>query len=192
MKAILSAAVLAAGLTGFLETAEAHSFNVALVIAFAESSAGDARQVQDGFLLAARERDSHPDEESDGHLGGLDVYLYPVDLERESLADVRALLRREQIDILAVIGPDEAAEEIRPLVAGSQTLLLGPGRLRSASTEAFRNAFQAAFGYQPATPAAEGYNAGRRMDAAVRPLGGVDDRVALQRALDETGDGIDW
>ncbi|MCK5273722.1 MAG: hypothetical protein KAJ11_10195 [Alphaproteobacteria bacterium] len=192
MKTILPIAVLVAGLTGFVETAKAHSFNVALVIALAEPSAGDARQVRDGFLLATRERDGHPDEESDGHLGGLDVYLYPVNLERESLAGVRALLRREQIDILAVIGPDEAAEEIRPLVAGSKTQLLGPGRLQSASTESFTNAFLAAFGYRPATPAAEGYNAGRRIDAAVRPLGGVDDRPSLRRALDETRNGLDW
>ncbi|MEN8196259.1 MAG: hypothetical protein ABFS30_07060 [Pseudomonadota bacterium] len=192
MKTILPVVLLVAVLTGFVKTAEAHSFNVALVIALAEPSAGDARQVRDGFLLASRERDGHPDEESDGHLGGLDVYLYPVDLERESLAGVRALLQREEIDILAVIGPDEAADEIRPLVAGSQTLVLGPGRLRSASTEAFTNAFQAAFGYPPATPAAEGYNTGRRIDAAVRPLGGVDDRTSLRRALDETRNGLDW
>lgn len=192
MKPILPIAVLIAGLTGFVEMAAAHSFNVALVIALAEPSVGDARQARDGFLLAARERDGHPDEEADGHLGGLDVFLYPVDLERETLAGVRALLRREEIDILAVIGPDEVAEEIRPLVVGSQTLLLGPGRLRSASTEAFTNAFQTAFGYPPAAPAAEGYNAGRRIDAAVRPLGGVDDRPALRRGLDETRNGLDW
>ena len=192
MKAILPAAILVAGLTGFVGTAEAHSFNVALVIAFAEHSAAGVRQARDGFLLAARERDGHPDEEADGHLGGLDVYLYPVDLERESLAGVGALLQREQIDIIAVIGPDEAAEEIRPLVAGSRTVLLAPGRLRSASMDAFTNAFKAAFGYPSGAPAAEGYNAGRRIDAAVRPLGGVDDRAALRRAFDETRDGIHW
>ncbi len=192
MKTILPIAVLVAGLTGFVGTAKAHSFNVALVIALAEPSAANSRQVRDGFLLATRERDAHPDEESDGHLGGLDVYLYPVDLDRESLAGVRALLQREQIDILAIIGPEDAAEEIGLLVAGSRTALLAPGQLRPASAEAFKNRFQAAFGYLPAAPAAEGYNAARRIDAAVRPLGGVDDRVALRRALDETRNGFDW
>ncbi len=192
MKTILPIAVLVAGLTGFAGTANAHSFNVALVIALAEPSAANSRQVRDGFLLATRERDNHPDEESDGHLGGLDVYLYPVDLDRESLAGVRALLQREQIEILAVVGQDEAAEEIGPLIEGSRTVLLAPGRLPSTSMEAFKNAFQAAFGYPPSTPAAEGYNAARRIDAAVRPLGGVDDRVALRRALEETRNGFDW
>jgi len=192
MKTMAAAAALIAGLTGFVETAKAHSFNVGLVVALAEPPGADIRQVRDGFLLATRERDSHPDEESDGHLGGLDVYLFVVDPGQEPLSGVRALLQREQIDILAVIGPDQAAAEIRPLVAGSQAVLLAPGRLRSASTAAFTSAFEAAFGYPPATPAAEGYNAARRIDAAVRPLGGVGDRAALRRALDETRDGLDW
>ena len=192
MKAMMVAAALIAGIAGVPGGAKAHSFNVALVMALIEHSDANIRQVHDGFLLATGERDSHPDEESDGHLGGLDVYLFPVDLKRESLAGVRALLHREQIDILAVIGPDGAAEQIRALVAGSKTVLLAPGRLSSAPTEAFAKAFQAAFGYAPARPAAEGYNAARRIDAAVRPLGGVGDSAALRRALDETRDGLDW
>lgn len=190
MKTMVAAAALIAGLAGFSDGAQAHSFNVGLVMA--EASTAGARQVQDGFLLATRERDSHPDEESDGHLGGLDVYLFPVDPERDLLAGVRALLQQEQIDILAVIGPASAVEEIRPLVADSQTLLLAPGRVRPSSAEAFARAFEAAFGYAPETPAAEGYNAARRIDRAVRPLGGVADRAALRRALEETGDGLDW
>ncbi len=192
MKAMIVAAALIAGLAGVPDGAKAHSFNVALIIALTEHSDANIRLVRDGFLLATRERDSHPDTVSDGHLGGLDVYLFPVDLKRQSMAGVRALLQREQIDILAVIGPDSAVEQIRPLVAGSNTVLLAPGRLRSAPTEAFAKAFQAAFGYAPARPAAEGYNAARRIDAAIRPLDGVGDSAALRRALDETRDGLDW
>lgn len=192
MKTIVAVAALTAGLAVLSDSAKAHSFNVALIIALTEHPAADIRQVRDGFLLATRERDSHPDEESDGHLGGLDVYLYPVDLERESVPAVRALLQREQIDILAIIGPDEAASEIGPLVADSRTVLLAPGRLRAPPTTDFTTAFEGAFGYSPSEPAAEGYNAARRIDAAVRPLGGVDDRAALRRALDETRDGLDW
>jgi hypothetical protein len=181
-----------AGLAGLPGGAKAHGFNVGLVIALAGPSDVDARQVRDGFLLATRERDSHPDEESDGHLGGLDVCLFPVDLNRESPAGVRALLTREQIDILAIVGANDAVEEIEPLVAGSQTVLLTPGRPRRAPTQNFANAFRTAFGYAAATPAAEGYNAARRIDAAVRPLGGVGDGAALRQALDNTRDGLDW
>ena len=155
MKALIVAAALIAGLSSMPDGAKAHSFNVGLVVAMSEQSDANIRQARDGFLLATRERDSHPDEESDGHLGGLDVYLFPVDLKHESLAGVQALMQREQIDILAVIGPDGAAEQISPLVAGSKTVLLAPGRLASAPTQAFAKAFQAAFGYAPAMPAAE-------------------------------------
>jgi hypothetical protein len=139
MKALIVAAALIAGLAGMPGGAKAHSFNVGLVIALSEQSDANIRQARDGFLLATRERDSHPDEESDGHLGGLDVYLFPVDLKRESLAGIRALLQREQIDILAVIGPDDAADQFRPLVAGSKAVLLAPGRLASAPNQAFAN-----------------------------------------------------
>ncbi len=191
MKTIVAVAGLIAGLAGIPDGAKGHSFNAGLVIALAEPSSADVRQVREGFLLAARERDGHPDEEADGHLGGLDVYLYPVDLSREGLSGVRALLQREQIDILAVVGPEAAVTGIEPLVAGSQTVLLAPGRLR-APTKAFADAFEAAFGYPPSPAAAEGYNAARRIDAAVRPLGGVADRAALRRRLADTGDGLDW
>jgi ABC-type branched-subunit amino acid transport system substrate-binding protein len=192
MRPIAAAAALGFMLAAIPDDAAAHSFNVGLIIAPIEAAGTDARQVRDGFVLATRERDSHPDEESDGHLGGLDVYLYPVDLRRESLAGVRELLQRHQIDILAVIGPDGTVADIRPLLEGSQAVLLPPGRLRSPPTRAFADAFAAAFGYPPSLPAAEGYNAARRIDAAVRPLGGVGDREALRRALADTRDGLDW
>ena len=70
MKTIMTAAALMAGIAGISESAKAHSFNVGMVIALAEPSIADAAQVRNGFLLSTRERDSHPDEESDGHLGG--------------------------------------------------------------------------------------------------------------------------
>lgn len=193
MKTITGVAGLAAVLFGLADIANAHSFNVALVIAHAGSPAdGNARQVRDGFLLATRERDSHPDEESDGHLGGLDVYLHTIDLGHQSLAELPALLDRVPIDVLAVVGSAETAVEIAPLVDGTQTVLMAPGRLRLPLPEAFAAAFETAFGYPPGEPAAQGYNAGRRIDAAVRPLGGVDDRAALRRTLDRSRDGLDW
>ncbi|HSG95807.1 MAG TPA: hypothetical protein VLA28_09815, partial [Afifellaceae bacterium] len=70
--------------------AYAHSFNVALLVGSSGPAAGEDEQVRDGFLLATRERDSHPDEESDGHLGGLDVYLLMVEDRGDPVANVRA------------------------------------------------------------------------------------------------------
>ena len=65
---------LAAFLSAFAATpARAHSFDVDIV--FPESAPADAR---DSFLRefrrASAERDGHAGDESDGHLGGLDVY----------------------------------------------------------------------------------------------------------------------
>lgn len=192
MKALSHVAILVAVLCGLPDTVRAHSFNVALVIALAEPSAAAGREVRDGFLLATRERDGHPDEHSDGHLGGLDVYLHPVDLATESLAGVRAVLDRAKIDIVAVVGSAAAAADIRPLIDESRTLLMAPGRLRTPLPEDFARAFNAAFGYPPGEAAAHGYNAARRIDAAVRPLDGVADRATLRQALDTSRDGIDW
>jgi hypothetical protein len=192
MRRSITAAALVLGLAIVPHGAWGHSFNVGLVVALVEPTIAEIRQVRDGFLLAARERDGHPDEESDGHLGGLDVYVHLVSLDGGAPSAVRALLQRERIDILAVIGPGHAAEKLQPLVAGAPTVLLAPGRLPSPVPSAFVRAFQVAFGYPPGKHAAEGYNAGRRIDAAVRPLDSVGDPAALRRAFDETRDGLDW
>jgi hypothetical protein len=180
-----------------MSVALAHSFNVALLVGPSDSAENDAGQIRDGFLLATRERDSHPDEESDGHLGGLDVYLFPVDERGDLLAGVRALLGQEAIDILAVVGPDALTDKIRPLTAGMQTVLLAPGRMTfpGAATPAeqvFVETFTAAFGYPPSQSAARGYNAARRIDAAVRAQGGVSDKAALDQALRASESGFDW
>jgi hypothetical protein len=201
MRTVLTAAV---AMLIAVSAAHAHSFNVALVVGQAGPAASDAGQIRDGFLLATRERDSHPDEESDGHLGGLDVYLFLVEDRDDPPAGVRALFGQEAIDILAVTGPDVLVESFRPLTAGSQTVLLAPGRMAfpaSAATaaaaqapavRAFVEAFKAEFGYLPSQSAARGYNAARRIDAAVRAQGGVSDKAALQQALRASESGFDW
>lgn len=196
--------VAAAAILLSMSAANAHSFNVALLVGQSGPAASEGDQIRDGFLLATRERDSHPDEESDGHLGGLDVYLFVVEGRDDPLAGVRALLGQRTIDILAVTGPDVLVETVRPLTAGSQTVLLAPGQMAftaSAATggtdeapavRAFVEAFKAEFGYSPSRPAARGYNAARRIDAAVRAQGGVSDKAALRQALRQSESGFDW
>ena len=53
--------------------AQAHGFKVGLVAPFTGPEAARGRDIRDGFLLAARERDGHPDQHSDGNLGRMDV-----------------------------------------------------------------------------------------------------------------------
>ena len=62
-----------------------HSFDVAFVV-----PAGAHVQAMQAFLLASGERDGHAFEESDGHLGSLDVYISVVEMD----ADVAALRER--------------------------------------------------------------------------------------------------
>ena len=197
MRTVLITVAAAAAMLLAISGANAHSFNVALLVGQTGPAADNADQLRDGFLLAARERDSHADEVSDGHLGGLDVYLIPVEGRSDPLASVRALLDRTRIDVLAVIGPDALVETIRPETAGSPMVLLAPGRMAfpNAATpaeRAFVETFTAAFGYAPTQYAARGYNAARRIDAAVRAQGGVSDRTALHKALKESEGGFNW
>ena len=77
-----------------------HSFNVALVV-----PAGERVQAMQAFLLASGERDRHANEESDGHLGGLDVYVSVVEMDAD-VAGLRENVVAAQPDIIAVVGAE--------------------------------------------------------------------------------------
>ena len=68
MIAILTWLGLSAGML------HAHYFDVAIVV-----PPGDGQAAMQAFLLASAERDGHPDETSDGHLGGLDSHVTIVE-----------------------------------------------------------------------------------------------------------------
>lgn len=177
----------------------AHEFVVSL------RAVGAEREVilQDalrGFLLATAERDAHANEESNGHLGGLDVYIIP---QPESIAARFPDLKTAPggpPDIVAVIGasPDVTAEVAAIRDEGP---ILQPGLLHDANgwtvadaldPDSFAARYIANYGQPASQWAARGYNAARRIDAAVRPLGGVDDRAALERAFADSASGIRW
>ena len=58
---------------------QAHRFNLGFFTALSGPHAREGKQALDGFLLATGERDDHAGEESDGYLGGLDVYVFRID-----------------------------------------------------------------------------------------------------------------
>ncbi len=92
-----------AGLVWLAATpALAHSFRMALLLPLTGADAAVGRQAVKGFLLATRERDGHPDETSDGHLGGLDVYVLVIDTNRPEGA-VLAAIGENQIEFLTGI-----------------------------------------------------------------------------------------
>lgn len=180
-----------------INPALAHGFNVALVIAQSSAASVAARQVRQGFMLATTERDGHPDQESDGHLGGLDVYVSVIDGTEDVGAAIGRIAARGEVDIIAVFGSETALSPIRKLVDGSKIVLLLPGQSPFAETDrpavaSFISAYQREYGGTPSAKAAEGYNAARRIDAAVRAQGGVDDRASLLRIFRETARRFAW
>lgn len=167
--------------------AAAHGFTTLIV-----GPEGDPAALQaavDGFRLATRERDGHPNETSDGHLGGLDVTI-----AADPGGTVGAGAAADVVVATGGAGRETAAD------AAPDAVVLGPGRLppEAVWTGAepggadFSARFRAAYGRAPDRAAAEGYNAARRIDAALRPLGTLEDREALAAALAETEAGLAW
>ena len=171
-------------------TAYAHSFSLA-VVAVGEQTAMQLSSAVKGILLATQERDGHTNETSDGHLGGLDVYIVP--LPTRAAETIQGLKRAPQIFIdIAILMSSEAGTDQDAVSLDQQTVTLPPSTTNANPTEAsskFATRFQSAFGTPPDHSAAEGYYTAPRIDLAVRTLGGVDDHRALIVALAATNEG---
>jgi ABC-type branched-subunit amino acid transport system substrate-binding protein len=197
---VLLMAVLAATMPG---TAAAHSFTVVLVGPFSGPGAARAKQMLDGFRLATREQDAHADEEADGHLGGLDVYIVPRDPSGSTrgLPKTRGATGAKAGEAAFIVGLIPCVEMLpalrrgttprAPFVGsvGSAKPLAGRAPWRLAGTapanRRFVKTFKAAFGYAPTPAAAQGYDAARLIAAVVRALGEeLTNRQALARELD--------
>lgn len=206
MKALLPALALAAAIALGPAGAAAHSFRVALVAPFGGAKAAEGAALGAGFLVATRERDGHPAETSDGHLGGLDVHLLRVDGAAgtgAALAAASALLEGRDGDPVAFLavsaGPElMAALEQASARAGAVFLDLSAGPLPdpgppeapgdgSPAAAPFAEAFRAAHGKAPGAAALAGYRAARLIDGAVRAQAGVEDRAALLAAVAAAG-----
>ncbi len=178
-------------------SALAHSFNVVLVIPASNAAAVQSLQIREGFMLATAERDGHPDQESDGHLGGLDVYVTLVDEQGDVAADIARILAQDDVDIVAAFGSETSLSLIGKLLVGRNVALLLPGRSPFSEpglpgVAAFIAAYEMEYGRKPSSHAAQGYNAARRIDKAVRAQGGVDDRAMLRRVFRETAREFTW
>ncbi len=181
-----------------LDMVKAHEFAVGLIIPV-DKPAG--RQYLEGFLLAAAERDSHPGEVSDGHLGGLDVYVFKFDSSRINATQIRQNLKNSiegnEIAILAYSQPDNLSDELKQHISQFPLALLSPGitpfsDTSNPGTKAFREQYEKRFGTPPTAFAAQGYNAARRIDVAIRPLDSVSDKKLLVESFAKTGDNFNW
>lgn len=150
--------------------AVAHSFNVTMVV-----PAGGVEQATQGFLVASGERDSHAGQESDGHLGGLDVYFSVFEVE--NFDTLRARVLASDPDIIALVGAELADNGVQAAFDGADAWLLP---VYAVSAPARRE-------FLPDDPTGDvaqlSYVAARLIDLAVRAQGGADDSDALRAVV---------
>lgn len=174
----------------------AHDFKVGFLVPLSGAEAAAGREEVNGFKLAASERDGHADEEADGHLGGLDVYLLPVDTNggrQQALARVRTLVNAPGLQFVTGRIPAEWLADIRKVLQQGPTVLIDPGRIGALETRTMDGtllepAYMRNFGSQPGPPARMGYSLARLLDRAVRITGDdFSDPARLAAALDRAG-----
>jgi hypothetical protein len=172
----LTALVVLSGIG--VSPALAHSFDVDIVfpgLAPAELRDGFLRE----FRRASAERDAHSNEESDGHLGGLDVYSRVLLISEAE---------RRLTGAFVVLAPGVSCGSAMAIAAPT-AVVIDMERL-AAMTEAasHRADYGRRYGTLPDDAALDGYLVARQIDVIVRELGGVDDIAALR---DRTGSRCD-
>ena len=173
-------------LTVSLAPVWAHSFNLGLIIPLSGPQLESGQQVLDGFLLATTEEDGHPDETSDGHLGGLDSHVLKVDSgtnSTEMLIRLENLMQTREPIFVTGLFTAESIELIKESLKHQNTVLFdpaesamwqlvltAPGQLKSMSGDSFSTRFQNRYGYEPTSAVMRGYVAARLIAATVRSL----------------------
>ncbi len=166
----------------------AHSFNVTLLVPIDSSDkTGDAVEA---FLLASGERDAHAGEESDGHLGGLDVYLEVIAANYLTFPPEIAVMESAP-DIIAELANALSGRGFEGMLDGAGPAMVKIPALTPEDERAYLMSGPAPFavrfeertGRAPGEIATLAYVAARRIDEAVRALGGVEERAALARLL---------
>ena len=188
LKIWAAGAILAATLSG---AAAAHSFSVAIIASDAESAARLPSTVR-GFLVASAERDGHPDETADGHIGGLDVFVTPLPAEAANAITGLIGATPESYEVAVVLGANPAAaRDVQGVVA--TTIIVAPGTLPDdAQRYGFAEQYEKRFRAPADLAAKQGYNAARRIDLAVRRFGDLSDTTAIRQALRDSEGGIEW
>jgi len=165
----------------------AHSFSLGLIIPLSGPQLESGQQVLDGFLLATTEEDGHPDETSDGHLGGLDSHVLKVDSgtnSTEMLNRLEKLMQTREPIFVTGLFTAKNIEIIKESLKRKNTVLFDPvesdmwekaqsslGQLKSMSGDSFSTGFQNRYGYEPTSAAMRGYIAARLIAATVRSFG---------------------
>ena len=182
--------IFAAFLAGMGTTASAHEFTAGLHVAGPDANSR-LPEIVAGFLLAADERDGHPGETSDGHLGGVDVQV--LLLPRGSGVGILGLYGNPSETPDVVILFDAASLPAMNVAPGTPVVEAGklpPDQDWRQSDFAVR--YLVTYGEPPTRDAAQGYNEARRLDLAIRPLDGLSPRSAFEAAIASTQVGLEW
>lgn len=181
----------------FISPAVAHRFNVTLLLPLSGPNAQQGNQFLNGFMLATRERDGHPEEESDGHLGGLDVYVTRLDDQTDIDQQIALISSSSQIDIVAYFPSADTTSALQSAFDQSHAALLTTGENPFSDAElpgvaAFSSQFLTDYNAAPTEAAAQGYNLARRIDVAVRAQGGVSDLQNLLESFEQSASNFSW
>lgn len=175
--------------------ARAHEFTAAIFVLGERREERLADAVR-GALLAADERDGHAYETSDGHLGGVDLQILP--LPTEAAGGVKGLSGSPKMppDVVVLIGPVGKVQATQAMI-DAESIVVAPGALPegwadAATPGSFAVRYRKAFGTEPTLSAAQGYNAGRRLDQAIRSHDGLSPRAEIEATLAASEAGINW
>lgn len=180
-----------------MDRASAHEFSLGV-----HASGNHARErvvsAVRGALLAADERDGHPGETSDGHLGGVDVHIVPFLDNRPLALPELTNAHRGHMDLLLILDADTIPSATLPWIT-DQTIVLNAGELPDASSWSdakdalsFAARYHHAWSTEPDVFSAQGYNAARRIDQAIRPHDGIEQTNAIRDSLSQSGKGSNW
>jgi len=183
-------------------SAIAHSFNVTLIIPLSGPDEAQGEQFLDGFMLATRERDGHPNEESDGHLGGLDVYVTTIDGSEDISAQIEMINAGASnpgsgADIVAYFTSETNSASIQTTLDQNNIALLVPGELSDENGELpgndrFFTTFNEDYNADPTAASIRGYNTARRIDQAIRAQGAASDVANLQENFSQSATNFVW
>ena len=188
----------------FINTAAAHSFNL-VFIAPLTNNAGES--ALNGFLLATREQDSHENEESDGHLGGLDSYIYKVDIMKGELTlplKLESTIRKSEP--LFAVGQGLNASILNMLEKNGVVAIdpmsskflasttADPDQLKLMNSENFASEFRRSYGREPDLQAIHGYLSARIIATVVRTSDeqALNDPDELKQTLSEVLANLHW
>jgi hypothetical protein len=162
----------------FINPVSAHSFNLVFIAPLTSISGQSALK---GFLLATREQDSHENEESDGHLGGLDSYIYKVDIMKGEMTmpkELESTIRKSEplfavgsrlnASILNMLGKNGVVT-IDPMSSKFlASTTADPDQLKLMNGENFASEFRRSYGREPDLQAVHGYLSARIIATVVR------------------------